>query len=166
MTLHGQERVGSFRYLPTEQGKAKPNQIRNTAIGNFMLDKNVAEYFKEALFDESRFVGITMGKGPEVGGTINEFLIDDLGYSVDWTLDVTYDVKNTDGSKCYTSDKVLKKHTAKFVNAFGTLNEVMKLNIEKLFTDPAFRRCIEPAQVGRAGQDAKAVNADAEDADG
>lgn len=156
MTVHGQERVGSFRYLPAEQGKAKANQIRNTAIGNVMLDKNVAEYFKQALFDESRFVGITMGQGAQVGGTINDFLIDDLGWSVDWTLDVTYDVKNADGSECYTSDKVLKKHTAKFANAFGTLNEVMKLNIEKLFSDPEFLRCITPSAIGHAPQKGRA----------
>ncbi len=118
------------------------------------------------MFDESRFVGITMGQGPQVGGTINDFLIDDLGYSVDWTLDVTYEVKNVDGSECYTSDKVLKKHTAKFANAFGTLNEVMKLNIEKLFSDPAFSRCIEPSRVGRADQGTRAVGANAGGAGG
>lgn len=154
MTVHGHETVGPFRYLPAESGKAKPNQIRNTAIGNILLDKNVADYFKEALFDESRFVGIKMGSGPRVSGTINDFLIDDLGWSVDWTLDVTYRIQNMDGGVCYTGDKVLKKHTAKFANAFGTLNEVMKLNIEKLFGDPAFVRCINQATAKQpAGDD-------------
>lgn len=166
MTVHGHETVGTFRYLPSEQGKAKPNQIRNTAIGNVILDKNVADYFKEALFDESRFVGIKMGQGPQVSGTINDFLIDDLGWSVDWTLDVTYDVTNPDGSECYTGDKLLKKHTAKFANAFGTLNEVMKLNIEKLFSDPAFRRCIAQSQIGHAARNGKHVDVDAEGAGG
>lgn len=142
MTVHGAEQVGSFRYMPAEQGNAKPNQIRNTAIGNVLLDKDVADYFNQAVFDESRFVGISMGSGPKLSGTINDFLIDDLGYSVDWTLDVTYNVTAVDGRQCYSSDKVLKKHTAKFANAFGTLNEVIKLNIEKLFADPAFVRCI------------------------
>lgn len=148
MTVHGAEQVGSFRYMPAEQGKAKPNQIRNTAIGNVLLDKNVADYFNQAVFDESRFVGIKMGSGAKLSGTINDFLIDDLGYSVDWTLDVTYDVTAEDGSQCYSSDKVLKKHTAKFANAFGTLNEVIKLNIEKLFADPAFVRCIAVQPAG------------------
>jgi uncharacterized lipoprotein len=142
MTVSGHEKVGTFKYLPAEQGKAKPNQIRNTAIGNILFDKDISDYFKDALFDESRFVGIKMGEGPEISGTINDFLVDDLGWSVDWTLDVTYEVRKADGSTCYTGDKVLKKHTAKFANAFGTLNDVMKLNIEKLFSDPAFVQCI------------------------
>lgn len=147
MTVRGDEQVGSFRYLAAENGKVKPNQIRNTAIGNIMPEKNIAEYFKTALFDESRFVGVKMGTGPIVKGQINDVLIDDPGYSIDWTLDVGYQVLAADSSTpCYSDTKVLKKHTAKFANAFGTLNEVMKENIEKLFEDPAFVRCITPAQ--------------------
>lgn len=147
MTVKGSETVGSFDYLPSASGKVKPNQIRNTAIGNFYLDKNVGDYFKQAFFTESRFVGISVSGGAGVHGKINEFLIDDLGYSVDWTLNVSYVVDNPEGSdSCYAKEKSTKRHTAKFANAFGTLNEVMKENIEEVFKDPAFVKCIESVQ--------------------
>lgn len=146
MTVKGIEQVGTFDYVPAHAGKIKPNQIRNTAMGNILLDKPVDKYFEQALFTESRFVGITVGAtGPRVHGSINEFLVDDLGYSVDWTLDVTYIVDGKDNAPCYKQDKTIKKHTAKFANAFGTLNEVMKQNIEELFADQAFVSCINHA---------------------
>lgn len=146
MTVKGSDQVGAFDYAPAHAGKIKPNQIRNTAIGNVMLDKTVDKYFEQALFTESRFVGIAVnGGGPVVHGVINDFLIDDLGYSIDWTLDVTYVVDGQVGAACYTQTKTTNKHTAKFANPFGTLNEVMKQNIEALFSDPAFVSCIKPA---------------------
>lgn len=147
MTVQGAESVAGFDYLPAANGKVKPNQIRNTAIGNVYLEKNVGEYFKQAFFTESRFVGINVNGGPVVHGKINEFLIDDLGYSIDWTLDVTYVVDGpTSGEPCFTKDKAIKRHTAKFANVFGTLNEVMKQNIEEVFKDPAFVKCIGPGE--------------------
>jgi uncharacterized lipoprotein len=147
MSVSGTEKVGTFDYTPAKGGKIKPNQIRNTAMGNIILEKNIHEYFETALYTESRAVGIDVrGARPEVHGTINDFLVDDLGYSVDWTLDVSYvvDVPGSD-KVCYSQTKKTQKHTAKFVNAFGTLNEVMKLNIEELFKDPAYQACIASA---------------------
>jgi len=147
MTVKGSESVSGFDYLPAAKGKVKPNQIRNTAIGNVYLEKNVGEYFKQAFFTESRFVGINVDGGPVVHGKINEFLIDDLGYSIDWTLDVTYVVDGASADEpCFKKDKAIKRHTAKFANVFGTLNEVMKQNIEEVFKDPAFVKCIGPAE--------------------
>lgn len=148
MSVKGAQKVGDFDYLPAKTGKAKPNQIRNTAIGNVEFDKSVDQYFRQALFAESRFVGITADADkPLLHGSINDFLIDDLGFSIDWTLDVTYIVDAADGDKpCYTQTKKVNKRTAKFVNPFGTLNEVMKLNIEEAFKDPAFVACIAPAK--------------------
>ncbi|MGO4703510.1 hypothetical protein [Dyella sp. 2RAB6] len=148
MSIKGAQKVGEFDYLPAKNGKIKPNQIRNTAIGNAEFDKNVEQIFHQALFTESRFVGITTDADkPLLHGSINDFLIDDLGFSIDWTLDVTYIVDAPEGDKpCYSQSKTVNKHTAKFVNPFGTLNEVMKLNIEEVFKDPAFVACIAPAK--------------------
>ena len=143
MSLKGSEQVGAFDYVPADSGKVKPNQIRTTAIGNFLLEKPVDKYFEQALLVESRFVGINVGtRGPEVHGAINEFLVDDLGYSVDWTLDVTYVVDGKDNTTCYQQNKTTKKHTAKFGVRFDTLNEVVKQNIQELFADPSFVACI------------------------
>ncbi len=65
-------------------------------------------------------------------------MIDDLGFSVDWTLDIRYVI---DG--CYDKTHKIEKKTGKFVNVFGSLNEVIKLNIEMLFADPQFKSCIK-----------------------
>lgn len=152
MAVKGTEKVGTFDYAPAKSGRVKANQIRNTAIGNIFVEKPIPDYFERAVFTESRFVGIdTAGSHPVVHGTIDEFLIDDLGYSVDWTLNVTYVVDAADGSTCFKEQKKLAKHTAKFANVFGTLNEVVKDNIELLFKDPAFVSCINGANVAQAG---------------
>lgn len=139
MAVEGAMKVGDFRYVPGEGKKVKPNQIRNTALGSVIFEKNINEYIETAIFTESRFVGIVQKEsGPELTGQINEFLIDDLGFSVDWTLDIQYVI---DG--CYDRSHTLKKKTSKFNNVFGILNEVIKLNIEMLFSDPEFVACIE-----------------------
>ena len=144
MTLEGEVKVGDFKYLPGENNKKiKPNQIRNTAMGSVLLEKNVDEYFETALFTESRFVGLKVKESEnQLTGDIVEFLIDDLGYSIDWTLEVNYVMKKSDGSDCYNKTHKIEKNTAKFANPFGTLNEVMKLNIEEALKDEVFVGCV------------------------
>lgn len=146
MSAEGELEVGDFKYLPGENNpKVKPNQIRNTAIGNIFLEKNVDDYFETAFFTESRFVGFEVKDSENlVSGEVVEFLIDDLGYSVDWTLEVRYLVSGGEGSECYNEVHKVEKNTAKFANTFGTLNEVMKLNIEKAFADSDFISCVRP----------------------
>lgn len=146
LTVKGTEKIGGFDYTPTKSGKIKSNQIRNTAIGSILIDKDVSQFFQQAFFTESRFVGIDVsGAGPLVHGTINDFLADDLGYSVDWTLDVNYVVDSPNNeSPCFNSSKKTKRNTSKFVNVFGALNEVVKENIEDLLKDPGFVACIAP----------------------
>ena len=135
--------MGDFKYLPAITGKMKPNQIHNTAMGTILLEKNVDVFFRDAAFTEMRFIGIKVGTGDkQLTGTIKEFLIDDLGYSVDWTLDVDYVVKDAGGNVVYESDKLTKNHTAKFANAFVALNNQIKDNIESLVKDPAFAKVI------------------------
>ncbi len=142
MVVKGNVDVGEFEYLPVEKFKVQPNQIRNTAIGSIIFEKNINQYFRDAVFNESRLVGIKVDGDNKVSGQINDFLIDDLGFSVDWTLDVKYKVIKKDGTLCYSENKVLRKNTSKFLNPFGTLNEVLKLNIEQVFKDEKFKKCI------------------------
>ena len=135
--------MGDFKYQPAIDGKVKPNVIHNTAMGTVLLEKNVDVFFRDALFTELRFVGIKVGTGDrQLTGTIKQFLIDDLGYSVDWTLDVDYIVKDASGKAIYESDKLTKNHTAKFANAFVALDNQIKDNIEMLVKDPDFIKAI------------------------
>ena len=143
LSAAGTVKVGDFNYLPTTQGKMKPNQIHNTALGNVLLDKNIDVFFRNAVFTELRFVGVKVGDGDKtLTGDIREFLIDDLGYSVDWTIDVDYKVTDTGGKVIYESDKSAKNRTSKFSNALGALTQQMKLNIESLIQDPGFIKAI------------------------
>lgn len=139
LTAEGKVDVTAFQYLPAQGGKIKPNQVRNTAMGDVVFEKNVDMIMRDAVFSEMRLVGIKMDKGGNaLSGRIEEFLIDDLGYSVDWTLRVRYIVTDPQGQVVYDQVKNVERNTSKFANVFGALNETIKLNIEQTIQDPAF----------------------------
>lgn len=144
MILKGEVNIGDFEYLPIQKFKVKENQVRNKApIGSILFEKNIDQYFRDALFNESRLVGISINSDKNIlTGQINDFLIDEIGFSIDWTLDVKYDLKK-DGILCFSKVKVVSRNTEKFVGGFISLNEVIKLNIEELFKDEDFRKCIK-----------------------
>jgi hypothetical protein len=143
LTARGAVMVGDFAYEPGLKGKMKPNEIHNTAMGTVLLDKNIDVFYRNAVFTELRFVGVKVGTGDKtLTGDIKDFLIDDLGYSVDWTIDVDYKVTDASGATVYESDKLTKNHTSKFANAIGALQQQMKLNIEELIKDPDFVKVI------------------------
>lgn len=144
MTAEGRVAVSSFAYLPARDGKVKPFQIRNTAIGSIYVEQDIDVFYKDAVFKELRFVGIKLDSNSlSLGGEIQEFLIDDLGYSVDWTLKVRYMVTATDGSVKYDQTHTIERNTAKFANVFGALNETIKLNVESLLKDQEFIAAVE-----------------------
>ena len=149
LKVAGSLSVGHFRYLPVEtHTDLQANQVRNTAIGAIVLDQDVNRYFETALTNEAAFVGITIDRAsPVVSGEIMEFLIDDLGFSVDWTFNVHYTVSKNNASKgnqppCYEKTVDIKKTASKYSQPFTAFNEVIKLNIEKLFADTLFVSCI------------------------
>lgn len=142
-SANGSLSVSDFKYLPSEPSSERnvpADVIRNTAIGTIKIDKDVNKYVRDAVFSELRFVGIkTNDKNHVLTGEIQEFLIDDLGYSVDWTLRIKYIL--TDASSkavVYDSVKETKRKTAKFANTFGAMNETVKLNVEELLNDSRF----------------------------
>lgn len=143
LTGTGQVQVRDFVYLPAQTGKIKPNQVRNTALGSILFDRNIDVFVRDAVFAELRFVGIKVGgEGNQLTGEIQEFLIDDLGYSVDWTLTVRYFVKDGSGTVLYDQVKTTQRKTNKFANVFGALNETIKLNAEEIIKDPQFSAVI------------------------
>ena len=94
-----------------------------------------------------RFVGIKVDdKTREVGGEVIDFLIDDLGFNVDWQLKVRYVVKDSQsGTILYDANKETQRRTAKLINVFAGLNETIKSNIDELFKDESFMNAIKPA---------------------
>lgn len=142
--------VSDFLYLPASPNASKPyaskmvatNQIRNTAMGAVMIDRDVSKFIRDAVFSELRVVGIKTNDSSKVlSGEIEEFLIDDLGYSIDWTLRIKYVLTETTSQKVvFSSIKNTQRKTAKFANVFGALNETIKVNIEELIDDVEFAR--------------------------
>jgi len=149
MTATGTVSVTDFTYLPSEvapPGKTvvATNQIRNTAMGDIKIDRDVKVFVRDAIFSELRLVGIKTTENSRVlKGEIEEFLIDDLGYNVDWTLRINYTITESATKKeLYSSVKNIQRRTAKFANVFGALNETIKLNAEELLKDPLFIKAI------------------------
>ncbi|MBO1113346.1 hypothetical protein J2P76_15525 [Bordetella petrii] len=133
---------GSYR-----PSKIAPNQIRNTALGSILLEKDIKDLIRDATFTELRFMGVKVNGAAQptlLTGDIEEFLIDDLGYSVDWTLRIAYVATDkASGKPAYQATKEIKRRTAKFANFFGALNDTIRLNIEELAKDPAFLAVIK-----------------------
>ena len=139
--------VAQFTYAPADpdaEHPVAPDQIRNTAMGDIHIDCEVGRFVRDAVFAELRFTGIrTDDRTRLLNGHIEEFLIDDLGYSVDWTLRIKYWLVDTTTRKVlFVGTKDVRRRTAKFANPFGALNETIKLNAEALMRDPAFKRAI------------------------
>ncbi len=143
MIINGEMKIENFEYLPPQKFKIKENQIRNTALGSYLFEKDINQYFRDALFNESRLVGININSNKNIlTGQINDFFIDDLGYSIDWIVDVKYDLKKN-GDLCFSKVKIINKNTNKFLNFFVYLNEMIKFNVEELFKDEDFKNCIK-----------------------
>ncbi|HEY3644213.1 MAG TPA: hypothetical protein VGM16_02645 [Gammaproteobacteria bacterium] len=152
LSATGDVTVGTFNYDPAEKGttnkngnliKVQPNQIRNTAIGSIMIAEPVGQYVQEAVFKELRFVGVKLdNKNLVLTGEIQDFLADDLGYSVDWTLVTHYVVKDQGGKTVYDGPKTTKQKTAKFINFNEALNTTIQKNIADLIQDPDFIKAI------------------------
>jgi uncharacterized lipoprotein len=152
MTASGSLSVSDFNYLPAEvkpkepeKSPVAPNQIRNTAMGSILIDKEVKVFVRDAVFSELRFVGVKVNDEKRVlKGDVEEFMADDLGYNIDWTFRVKYAVTDkASGKVVYEGTKNIQRRTSKFANAFGALNETVKLNVEELLKDPAFLKAIQ-----------------------
>ena len=66
MTVQGGSSVGEFNYLPAQNGKVEVNQIENTAMGSVLFEKGINEYYKKAVFSESRLVGIDVANDKNI----------------------------------------------------------------------------------------------------
>lgn len=142
--VSGSVSVTNFKYLPAENGQVKPFQIRNTALGKLKFDKNIDVYFKDAVAAELMHAGIRLDDRTCIlGGEIEDFFIDELSSSVDWSLKVNYIVRNRQtGNVVYTSTKTTRREASKLVDLTVALNEMIKLNVEELLKDDAFIKAI------------------------
>ncbi|MDH1700994.1 hypothetical protein [Comamonas terrigena] len=146
-TAQGNVNVGDFKYSAVNPRTSKPmpqDVIRNTAMGEIKLDRDVSKFVRDAVFNELRFVGVkVVPTGMLLTGDIEEFFIDDLGYSIDWTYRVKYTLEEkTSGKAVYSSVKNIQRKTNKFGNPLGVLKENVKMSVEELLEDPEFIKAI------------------------
>ncbi|MGD0278770.1 MAG: hypothetical protein ABSC11_05650 [Smithella sp.] len=142
--VSGSVSVSGFKYLPAETGKVKPFQIRNKALGSLKFDKNINIFFRDSVAAQLRFAGIKLDDKTRVlSGEIEDLLVDDLSYNVEWILKVHYLVKDLQtGDAVYESTKTTQRKASKLANVNSALNEMIKLNIEELTEDDAFIKAI------------------------
>ena len=112
-----------------------------------MLEKDVKDFVRDATFAELRFIGVKVNGNQQrrlLTAEVEEFLADDLGYSVDWTLRIAYVVTDKATQKpVYTQTKETKRRTNKFANFFTSLNDSIRLSTEALAKDPDFLSAIQ-----------------------
>ena len=142
--VSGNVLLSDFKYIPAATGKVKPFQIPNTALRNLRFNKDINFFFRDAVSLELLSAGVKLDDKTRVlSGEIEDFLIDDSSYKVDFTLKVHYLVKNVQtGEIAYTSTKNTMRTASKLVNLNSALNEIIKLNIEELLKDKAFIKAI------------------------
>ncbi|SKA89474.1 hypothetical protein SAMN02745704_02142 [Paucidesulfovibrio gracilis DSM 16080] len=93
----GKASIDEFTYAPFERGEvSEKNQIHNTALGNIYISTDVAQLVRRATALELEKTGIALTEDAPyaVEGEVTDFVIDDLGYSVDWEYAVTYSIRD------------------------------------------------------------------------
>ena len=142
LSASGSVAIGEFKYLPALNGRVERNQIQNTAWDDLFFDWEIGAFFRDALFKELNRVGVKTESGTRtLIGEVREFLIDDLGADVDWTIGVVYRVTTVEKT-VYESEKITRRRTPKRGDPSITMNESVRLNIEEVIRDPVFLKAI------------------------
>lgn len=141
--LTGALEVNTFSYNP-KQG-VKQNQIPNTALGSgVFLTEPLGEFVTNALKRELRQSGVSLqGKNCKLSGEINQILIDDLGFTVNFVSDIRYILsQKNDKILLDKNHKIVLDKLTKFVApelVLQSINKMFSENIEKFLGDPALK---------------------------
>ena len=142
LSASGSVAIGEFKYLPALNGRVERNQIQNTAWDDLFFDQEIGAFFRDAVFKELNRVSVKTESGTRtLSGEVREFLIDDLGAEVDWTIGVVYRVTTVEKT-VYDSEKITRRRTPKRGDPSITMNESVRLNIEEVISDPVFLKAI------------------------
>lgn len=144
---HGEADIGHFSYKPAEQGKVKPNQLQNTAVGSVYIGVNIAELVQRATALELEKTGFVIGDTHplQISGEVLEFKADDFGYSVLWTYSIRYTIaRKADSTILF--DKICTaepKKTGKFSLAADyspSINEMILAGYDRFIKDSEVRK--------------------------
>jgi uncharacterized lipoprotein YajG len=139
----GSIQATGFTYAPADQKKVNDDQIKNTALGTIHLGQPVKEYVEKAFNSELKYAGYSLDKShTKVTGSIEEFVADDLGYSVDWTLKMKVSLKDASNKTIAKKEILVKKKLEKFSEFSVALNWVLKDAFEQMMSDKSFKSSI------------------------
>lgn len=137
----GSVKVNDFGYFPPEG--VKQNEIKETALGYIYLTEPVGQFIAKAVKREFQQAKIS-GKGPcTMDGEVNEFSLDSLGYSTDYKTSIRYILYSSGKKVLYDNTHTVGFNASKFVQpemVMANINKVIADNINKLLTDPEFRK--------------------------
>jgi hypothetical protein len=132
--------IGDVTYESAKLGRAKPNQIENTAVGAVYIDSTVEEYVRRAYVQEIERSGFRRGPDAmKLGVTVHRLLADDVGYTVIWTLDETFVLNASDGKELVRKRITTTEKTGKMVSKarlVGALNGIVTRAYERFFDEP------------------------------
>jgi len=138
--------VEPLKYVPHEEKKVEANQMQNTAVGAIYLTEPVSKFITDALVKELAFTGYSIDPTSDriVRGAIRQFMADDLGYSVDWSVALNLEVltgpsKSVDYSgSCEANTKTSKGPGF----AHGAVSQILRDCIEKFLKDVQAKRVL------------------------
>lgn len=145
--LSGQVSVNTFTYYPKEG--VKQDQIPNTALGGgIYLTEPIGEFITNAVRRELRQSGISLKEGNcYLSGEINQVLLDDLGFTVNYVSDIRYILyQKNEKVVLDNSYKVVLEKLTKFVTPeiiLQNINKMFSENIEKFISDKAFKDALK-----------------------
>jgi uncharacterized lipoprotein len=143
--LDGATQVDQFKYFP--KSNVAPDVIHNTAAGEIHVTDSVPDYITNAVRRELRQAGVSLKPESKckLDGEVNDFTIDDLGFSVDWLSNIRYILWDADGKPLLDNDFQTKFHTDKFQVAallLASVNKMISDNVAQLIADPAFQKAL------------------------
>lgn len=148
--IKGAMSIGEFRYLPTEEGKVKPNQVKNTAMGAVYIGANIADLVRRATVVELEQSGISIAEDSplELSGDVIEFTADDFGYSVDWSYSVRYRIVRAGDlkpvlDKVYEADRKKTGKTGAAIDFGPSICEMIRSSFERFVGDPEVRAILK-----------------------
>jgi len=140
--VDGSFKIGEFEYTPMKSHLLMPNVVKIGVLWKPTFDKNIDKYFKDALFVESRYMGVDVNSSNTVvSGKINTMSGESAGGDINFNMDVSYMVK-IDGKECYNKPHKSTSEVVSPDTITNSMDKATRLNIEKVFSDSEFINCI------------------------
>lgn len=132
--------VGDFDYKAALDGEVDSNQIATSAFGSIKLPVDVADYVKRATALELERAGLDIhpAGGVIITGRVEQFRVNDLGFSADWYYSVTYTVTKAGRILHNKRYDPPRRETGKFGLASdysSTIDGLVRSQIESLIED-------------------------------